>query len=270
MLKSKKILIGIISFVSILVLILIIFLIINIFKKKDKLTEIKQSIENVFFYLPNNKYDNLNDIPDYCKVSLVFGQDYMKPDTYLNIDDYDTEEKKKNAHNVAAYKKDTILNNVKSLLGNDASINFDMDSDMDYPFLVENGCGYNNKNIATLSYNEDKEYIYSLKEDKDQTYKLYVKWEDSIKDGDNVTLQAKALLAKKNDDGSYNIYADYEGRYLAGTVSSDKNIEDEVKKLFDLKSRVYIFNLKKNKGGYTWVSYEISDGIYDVEKVEYK
>ena len=270
MLKNKKVLIGIISLVSIIVLILIVLLIINANKKKDKLAEMKQSIENIFFYLPKNKYDNLNDIPDYCKVSLVFGQDYMKADAYLNDDDYITEEKKKNDHNVIAYKKDTILNNVKSLLGNDVSINFDIDSDMDYPFLVENGCGYNNKNITTLSYNEDKEYIYSLKEDKDETYKLYVKWADESIDGDDVTLQAKALLTKKNEDGSYNVYADYTGKYLAGTVSSDKNIKDEINKLFDLKSRVYIFKLKKNKDAYTWVSYEISDGIYDVEKVEYK
>ena len=268
MLKNKKVMIGTISSICGIALISLIIIFANkSCTKRDKLKEIQQSIENIFFYLPNNEYDNLNDIPDYCKVSLVFGQSYMKADTYLDISDYDTEVKKETDKSVKAFKKDTILKNVKNLLGKETTINFDMDEDMDYQFLEENGCGFNNKYISTLSYNEEKEYIYSLKEEKEKSYELYVEWDNPVEDNNQVTLTAKALITRKNDDGSYDVYADPENKYLAGTIKNDEDFKSEMDNLIKLKSRKYIFTLKKEKGNYIWTNYKISDYLYNAKKI---
>lgn len=160
--NNKKKIILISGIIGVVVLVSVILIINNKSgNKRDKLKEMKDSIENIFFYLPEKEYTNTNEIPEYCKISLVFGQDYMKPDTYLSVDDYSTELKEQN-NSVKAYSKDNIINTIKSLLGNDATLSLELDEEGDYPSLEENGCGYNNKNISILSYNEEKNIYFLL------------------------------------------------------------------------------------------------------------
>ena len=264
--NKKKNIIIICSITGTVILVSVILLIINIVgNKRNKLQEMKDSIENIFFYLPEKEYDNMNEIPDYCKISFVFGQDYLKKDSYLNIESYNTEEKKLNDNNVPAYKKDNILKNVKVLLGDDATINFDMDSDMNYQFLVENGCGYNNKYITALSYNEEKEYIYSLKEEKENLYELHVKWDKEERKGNEVILEAKALLTKKNEDGSYDVYADPKNIYRVYTVEAGKNLEEELNELYEIYSNIFSFTLEKQKNNYIWKKFKLDDSKYNQE-----
>ena len=259
MVKNKKILIGGISAIAVVILGIAIVLLIKNTIKKDKLKEIQDSIENVFFYLPEEKYDNLNDIPDYCKVSLVYGTDYIKSDALLSTDDYDTVLDKKGDNTTEAYNIETILNAVKKVLGDDSTINFDANEDGDYEFIEENGCGYNNKSIGKLSYNVQNEYIYT-KEQK-EIQKVYVKWEEPQIDGDNITLTAYALLPLSNDDGSYTVYANGSLNLVAGTIEAGKNLDEEISNMYN-DSLKYVIKLKKNNDDYTWVSYEVIDEVY--------
>ena len=236
--------------------------------KRDKLKEMKDSIENIFFYLPEKEYSNMNDMPEYCKISLVFGQEYMKPNTYLSSDDYDTEVKKGQNNSIKAYSKDNITNTIKSLLGNDATLNIELDEEGDYPSLVENGCGYNNKNISILSYNDIKEYIYSINDrEEENNYVLHVKWTKEEKKDNEVILEANALLTSKNEDGSYDVYADYEGKYRVETIEAAKDLEKELEDLYDLWSNIYTFTLEKVKDGYVWKSYKMDDYKYNAPKI---
>ena len=88
----------------------------------------------------------------------------------------------------------------------------------------------NNKKIGSISYNSEKEFIYS-KESK-EIQKLYVKWDDPVVDGDYVNLTAYALLPLINEDGSYTVYAN---------------------------------SSQKNGNKYTWVNYEVVDDVYTVK-----
>lgn len=232
--------------------------------KNDKLGKVKDAIENVFFYLPNENYDDLNQISDYCKISLVYGTDYLKNYTLLSKDDYDTVVKK---NGVKAYSKDNILKAIKNILGDNANINFDLDEDDDYSFLISDNCKFGNDKIKTLSYNESKESVFSIDDDEENTSKLYVKWEKPEYDGDLVKLTAKALLAVKNVDGGYDVFADSNLNYQAGTVSGS-NVKSQIEDMYDYRSMDHVITLKKQGDNYIWIKYEVIDNIYRGEILE--
>lgn len=258
-LKNKKIII------SLVVIIVLIISMLFIFKKDDKLKNVQDSLENIFFFLPETKYDNLNDLPDYCKVSLVYGTKYLKDEKYLSKDDYNTEGKKKALKTVKAYSKESILDGVKLLLGENATINFEKNEEGDYTFTQENGCGYNNDSIDLLSYNEIRKLVYSYDTGENNTIDLYVKWEKPEIDGDIVKLSAKALLPIDNGDGNYIVYADKDMSLVAGRIEKGKNLEKEIEKLYDTGSRIYNFTLKKHGNNYIWIGYEVLDYMYNNE-----
>lgn len=254
-LKEKKILIPVLC-----IILGIIIFIFGIFyeTKNDKLGKVKDAIQNVFFYLPEDIYVDLNEMSDYCKISLIYGTDYIKKDVLLSESDYDTVVKK---NGVEAYTKENISSSLKSILGESADINFDLNEDGEYAFLEPDECQNGNNKMQTLSYNESKGYIFSVNDKSGKTNKLYVKWDNPEYNGDYVTLRAKAFLAVKNDDGSYNIYADNNLNYLAGTASGS-NIKAKIKELYDYKSLDHIITLKKEGNDYIWIKYEVVNNIY--------
>ena len=260
--KDKKILIPLICIVVGVVM----FIMGIVYEMKDdKLGKVKDAIENVFFYLPEQKYEDLNAMSDYCKISLVYGTDYLKSDALLSKDDYDTVvKKKKNA--VKAYSKDNMSKAIKSILGENASINYNIDEEGEFPFTVADECQNGNDKIKTLSFNESKGYIFSIDDDEKSNDKLFVRWDKPIYDGDTVTLRAKALLAVLNGDGDYDIYADSNLEYKADTVSKSK-LESKIKELYDYKSMDHIITLKKQGNDYIWTKYEVIDNVYHGEAI---
>lgn len=256
-LSIKKIIIGIIFVISII----FIMILLRFGKKNDGLKVAMDAIENIFFFLPETKYDNLNEIPDYCKISLVYGTKYLNDEKYISEDDYYTVVKKQDKKAVKAYNKDSILNAIKSILGDDANINFSADENDEYLFLVENGCGYNNKNINSLGYSEIGDYIYSYDNDEAIESNLYIKWEKPVIDGDIVNLSAKALLPIENQDGSYTVYTNGERFAVVGTVEKGKKLKDELRKMCDEVDVKYNFTLQKNGSNYIWIKYEVIDNL---------
>ena len=100
--------------------------------KKDDTEILKESLEKIFYFLPNDKYDDMNTISDYCKLALIYDTDYLKSDyTFKN-------------NNKKGYTKENIINTVKNILGNNASINFNADEDGQYNFLLTDACMYGN------------------------------------------------------------------------------------------------------------------------------
>lgn len=259
--KNKKIVFCVILFVLIIIICVTILLIKNR-KKVNQLDEIKKSIENVLFYLPSNKVDNINDIPDSCKLNLVYGTSYLKSDFNLSTEDYDTVVKKNSKNSVKAYSEDAILEALKKVLGEEATFNFDADEEGEYEFITENSCGNNNKNIGKLSYNSEKGYIYT--KDEKEFSKIYVKWDEPVIEGDNLYLTAYALLPLLNEDGSYTVYADKNQTYVAGKIDPGKNVDSEILNMYD-RALKYKITLKKNGKKYTWINYEIVDDVYNVK-----
>lgn len=225
----------------------------------NKLGKAKSAIENVFFYLPNDQYTNLSEIPDYCKISLVYGTDYIKKDALLSSDDYDTIVKK---NGVPAYKFDTIINGIQDILGDNVTINFEKNENNEYDLLYSNDCRYGNSKLNNLSYNENHEYFFTMDREEEDNSTLYVKWMEPEYKDDLVILKAKALLAIKNASGGYVVYADKDLTYEVGKVSSKSEIKDLYYKSMDYK-----FTLKDINDRYVWTKYEVVDNNYSREVI---
>lgn len=260
-LKKRSLLIGIVFiFIGISVMLFWIF----VHNKKDKIVQMEEAIENIFFYLPEKEYTNLNEMSDYCKISLVYGTDFLKRDVYLSKEDYDTIVKSKR-NSVSGYKIDNVLKSVRKVIGSDATINFDVNEDGDYNFLTEDSCAIGNNSIGTLSYNELSKYIFTINKENNKNSKLYVKWEKPIFENDEVYLTAYALLTIKNADGGYDVYADSNLSHKVDSIKGG-NIKYKIKSLY-YKSNIYKFTLKKVNENYVWINYKMDD-IFE-EKVIY-
>lgn len=254
--KDKKILIG---FILVILGFTIVIIVLMNSNKNNKLGKAKNAIENVFFYLPESNYTNLSEIPDYCKISLVYGTDYVKKDALLSSDDYDTIVKR---NGVDAYKLDTILNGIQDILGDNVTINFLKNEDNEYDLLYSNDCRYGNSKLNILSYNENYGYLFSMDNDEEDNSKLYVKWMEPEYKDDIVILKAKALLAIKNASGGYDVFADKDLTYKTGSVDSKDKIEDLYYMSLD-----YRFTLKDVNDKYIWTKYEIIDNIYNEDAI---
>ena len=268
MLKNKVVIISSII-VTIIIVILSLTIFLNKSDKRNRLEEMKDSIENIIYYLPSMDKQDVGSISDYCKISLVFGEEYLKNDSYLSKEDYDTELKKNDGNSVKAYKKDNIINALKDILGNDVTINLEPNEEGEYPALEENGCGYNNENMSIISYNSEKEYIYSIDSDENNNVKIFVKWFDKQIDNDLIKLSAYALKTVKNEDGTYSVYADSSEDVIVKTIEADKDIEKEIEEIYAVYSNVYEITLKKNNKNYLWIDYNIvkTNQLYN-EKME--
>ena len=234
---KNKIFIIIISGCALLI-VLVVFLLNLGGKKEDKLEKVKQSIENVFFYLPDYKYEDVNGIPDYCKVSLVYGTSYIEKYKIVSKEDTTKEVKKEDKTTTRAYSTEEIENALKKIIGSSATLNYDKDAEGDYVFTIENGCGYNNKNINVLSYDEENKYVTSLDKKNDNVSKVYTKWEEQEKDGNKIVYNVYALEATEKEDGSYDIYADKDHNYYVKNIKNSKNIEKEIESLFEEHSNI--------------------------------
>ena len=266
--KNKKIIISI-SICIVAIILIIIFVVIKMQKNKQReLDYFKERLSNIFIYLEDKEYTDLNEIPDHCKISLIYGSKYLKEDTYLSSDDYSKEVKKNTKNSIKAYNKDNILKSLKEVLGNNSTINFDSDENGNYDFLMENGCGVLNKDIDTLNYNSDKEYVFSItdEEKNDENIKLFVKWDDEKIEGNTITLNAYALMTRKRTDGSYEVFADGNLTMYAGEIGKDEDLNSSIEKMYVSSSRRYSFKLKKNNNKYSWIGFDIKDDIYNVQK----
>lgn len=266
--KNKKIIISI-SICIVAIILIIIFVVFKMQKNKQReLDYFKERLSNIFIYLEDKEYTDLNEIPDHCKISLIYGSKYLKEDTYLSSDDYSKEVKKNTKNSIKAYNKDNILKSLKEVLGNNSTINFDSDENGNYDFLMENGCGVLNKDIDTLNYNSDKEYVFSItdEEKNDENIKLFVKWDDEKIEGNTITLNAYALMTRKRADGSYEVFADGNLTMYAGEIGKDEDLNSSIEKMYVSSSRRYIFKLKKNNNKYSWIGFDIKDDIYNVQK----
>lgn len=231
--------------------------------ENKKINALKKNIENVFFYLPEDEYSDLNLMPDYCKLSMVYGTKALKNTKYVSSKDLTTIVNKKSKDSLVSYSTNDIDSAVKSVIGSNASINYKENKNGDYNFIIENGCGNNNSSIGILGYNSDKKIIYKIMDKKSSESKLHIKWIRKINNGSNIELIAYALESVKNIDGSYTVYADSEHRYVVAIINKKDNYDKKIDELLYSKSRTYKFIIKKNFGKYTWNSYTIVDNLYD-------
>lgn len=241
----------------ILILIFVFTLIITKFanNKKDELSELKDAIENIFYYLPNDNYTTMNDLSDTCKLALIYDTKYLKSD-YVFYDNNGKENK--------GYTKNNVLNSLKNIIGEESIIDFNKDNSGEYKFFYPDNCTLINHSVSNLTYDEQKQVFYSIEEEQSNK-KLYINWSDEEVQGNNITLTAKALMAVKTDSG-YDLYVDYNMENLIGSYGDIEKLESELETNY-YKSYNYEFSIIKNDDKYAWVSYKREkideDIIYD-------
>ena len=226
--------------VLILIVIIFIFILSNKKNKSDTadLSSLKKALGNVFYTLPNDEYKNMNDISDYCKISLIYGSDYLESDSKYN--------------NTKAYSISNVSSSIKKILGINATIDFKPDDNGDYKFLKEDNCVFGNNYVSNLSFDSEKQVLYTLKPFKTNR-KIYIKWEDEVKDGNDITLYAKALMGVEAEDG-YDLYSDFNMEKLIGHYDSKNKLEKSLDSNYILSNN-YEFHLRKEKGNYIWKSF---------------
>ena len=100
----------------IIILFIVLAIILNRFLRKDKYANIKSSLENVFFYLKNDYYNDMNDISDDCKIALIYNTKYLKSDYIF----YNANGKK-----ILGYTNSNVLSTLSKIIPN-ATINFNL------------------------------------------------------------------------------------------------------------------------------------------------
>ena len=138
---KKKLKIMILITVLFVLIISIVFAFIICVDKKDKYSGIKNSLENIFFYLEDDKYDNIDTISDFCKLSLVYDTMYMK----------------KSKNNI--YSKYQISSAIKKILGNNSKLDFSV-SNNEYNFLKTDACVFGNPDVGNVSYDSISQQFY--------------------------------------------------------------------------------------------------------------
>ena len=216
LLEYKKI---IISFIVIILLLVLLFVGIKLLSKKENnVDEFKKTIENIFYYLPEDNYTNMNDISDYCKIALLYNSDYLKSDYTLYA---------KDGNKIKGYTRDNILTSLKSIIGDSAYINFNKNESLDYSFLTQDSCVFASEFISNITYDESKKVLYS-EGSGEQVRKLHIKWLDT---NSETKLKAKALMSVKTDSG-YMLYVDYDMQNLIGEYKNIKELEKDLEKKY--------------------------------------
>lgn len=239
--KYKKMIIIIVS----LIVIIIIALLILMFNKNNsnEYSDIQNSMEHIFYYLDEDNYADMNSISDFCKLSLVYDSDYLSSDEKI----YDDKEKV-----IQAYTKEQVTSSIQSILGKDSNINFQSNEDGSYNFLTPDSCRLGNVNASNLSYDSDKEIIYS-NGNLDSNYYLQVKWSTPHTVGNKITMSAQALMIVKNDN-DYSLFVDSSMKELLGTYKSLKEAKKEALKKMDY-SYDYEFTLEKEDNNIIWKTF---------------
>lgn len=243
----------------ILVIIIIMFftvslVIIGLNKKEDKYKKIEKALENVFYYLPSDNYDNLSDISDYCKIALIYDTNYIKSD-YTIYDD---------GKKIKGYTKDNLLSSIKNILGNSATIDFEKNESGDYGFLKQDSCMYNDK-VSSLTYDEGNKVVYNDSKDNNNNI-LMVDWFDEKEENNIIRLKAHALIIAVTDK-SYDLYVDNNMEHKIESYQRLKDAMEGAKKNYN-RSYIYSFELKLENGNYVWTKYNNNSQMFEEEIVE--
>ena len=229
-----------------LLIIVLIILSVFLFNKKsnNEYSDIKNSIEHIFYYLDKDDYKNMNDISDFCKLALVYDSSYLSSDEKI----YDTDGK-----SIDAYTKEQVMKGIKSILGKDVNFNFQPNDDGTYNFLISDKCMYGNINASNLSYDSARDTIYS-NGNMESNYYLEVKWSKESVVGNKITLNAQALMIVKSDDG-YNLFVDSDMKELLGSYKSLKEAKKAALEKMNY-SYDYEFILEKEENNIIWKSFK--------------
>ena len=232
--------------ISIIILIILIFFIILINNRKDKYSNIKKTISNTFFYLSLDEYDNMNNISDNCKISLLFDMDGFKKD--------------KSVQNVKGYSKSNILNSIKKVLGSSATINFSINDFNTYNFLTEDECFYN-VNPTTLSYNSTEQVLYRNNTENNRI--IMVNWNKVEANGSIINMNAEALMIVKNEK-DYSLFIDKDMNYKIGDYKTLNEAKDAALNNY-FRSYKYEFTFNYENGNYIWKKFKRNIQPSDVE-----
>lgn len=236
----------------VLIIVLLIALIVSIifFKsnlKKNDYSNIKQSMEKVFFYLPEDEYKSMNKMSDYCKLVFLYSTKYMK-----NRD--------------KEYNKIELMNALKKTIGDKASLNFNINEMDTYDFLVQDECVYGDIELSNISYDSSKKLIFIDNNSKNNklnnNYIIEAVWNDPIKNGNIIKLSAKALLIEKADN-SYNIFSDMDKTELVGEAKTLNEAKKIAKKSM-IYSADYIFELERKDNNIIWKSFKRNKAMSDL------
>ena len=234
----RKLIVGIIT---VIVVIIISIIFINTNKKTNgKYSKLKNALSNTFFYLEHDDYTDISNISDVCKISLIYDTSYIKSDYTV----YDSDKK------IKGYTKNNVLKSIKSILGDSATINFDINELNSYDFLSSDKCIYNNK-ISGLTYDSNKNVLYKDDSESINRY-VVVKWNDEKENSDYLDLKAKALMIVKNE--KYDVYKDNNMEFLIGSYDSLSKAKSAALKNID-KSYQYEFKFKKENSNYIWIEF---------------
>ena len=229
--KLKK---RLILSISIIICLVIVIFIIIISGKKDKYNNLKDSLSNTFFYL-DKSYNNLNDISDFCKISLVYDTNYLKSD--YTVSDA--------GNKIKGYTISNALSSIKKILGDNITIDFDN--------LIKDDCIYNNKAI-NLTYNTKDKVLYSSGLYKSNRT-IVVDWFYEKEDGNTLELKSHALMIVKND--KYDLYVDKNMENLIASYNTLKEAKQAARDNM-FKSYEYVFKFNKENNNYIWKSFEIN------------
>ena len=227
------------------VIITLSFLVYMVFsnKHKDKYTSLKKTVSNTFFFLYNDKYENMDDISDNCKMSLLFDYNGFKSDKVI------INEGGKKIH---GYSKNNIATSLKKILGKDSSINFSLNNENLYNFMSDTECIYNSK-VSDLSYDSTKQILYSDgKEHHNKT--IVINWDSEYSNGDIIELKASALMIVENEN-DYTLYVDKDMNYPIGNYNTLKEAKDAALNNY-FKSYKYEFKFYKENDNYIWKKFE--------------
>lgn len=240
--KNKSIKYILVSTIILIILIICILLLNN---HKDKYSSIKNTISNTFFYLSFDEYDDMNNISDNCKISLLFDMDGFKKDKIVQ--------------NVKGYSKGNILNSVKKILGKSASINFSTNEFNTYNFLSDDECA-SNVNISNLSYNSTEQVMYRNSNENNRI--IMVNWNKVESNGSIINMNAEALMIVKNEK-DYSLFIDKDMNYKIGDYKTLNEAKDAALKNY-FRSYKYEFTFNYENGNYVWKKFKRSVTLSDM------
>ena len=107
--------------------------------------------------------------------------------------------------------------------------------------------------IITITYDSEKEVVYPG-EKIDDNVTLVVKWINTDKTKDNMTLEAQALMILKSKD-KYELYSDNKFMNMIGSFDSLSEAKKAALESYYL-SYNYKFTIAKEDGNYIWRTFE--------------
>ena len=243
--KNKSIKYILISTIILIILIIFIICIVLLNNHKDKYSNIKKTVSNTFFYLSFDEYDDMNNISDNCKISLLFDMDGFKKDKIVQ--------------NVKGYSKGNILNSVKKILGKSASINFSTNElTFVFPDIYNE---FHNVNPTMLSYNSTEQVMYRNNTENNRI--IMVNWNKVEANGSIINMSAEALMIVKNEK-DYSLFIDKDMNYKIGDYKTLNEAKEAALNNY-FRSYKYEFTFNYENGNYVWKKFKRNIQPSDVE-----